>query len=111
MINFQKSSVTPCPPCETLASVFHLGKTGQNYVSAKELVEGETLANLVRRSGKVTLEIAAKVAAGFAAVHRQKLVHRDFKRISSRPSPICNAIRINCTNSCRLRHSVTKLAG
>jgi hypothetical protein len=34
-----------------VASVFHLGRTGDNYFYAMEFVEGETLENLVRRSG------------------------------------------------------------
>jgi serine/threonine protein kinase len=66
-----------------VASVFHLGRTGQNYFYAMEFVEGETLENLIKRSGrlevKLTLEIATQVAAGLAAVHKQNLVHRDIK--------------------------------
>jgi serine/threonine protein kinase len=66
-----------------IASVFHLGRTGQNYFYAMEFVEGETLENLIKRSGKLevspALEIATQVAAGLAAVHKQKLVHRDIK--------------------------------
>src|SRR5208337_319317 len=66
-----------------VASVFHLGKTGGSYFYAMEFVEGETLESLVRRSGrlevKLALEIATQVAAGLAAVHKQKLVHRDIK--------------------------------
>jgi serine/threonine protein kinase len=66
-----------------VASVFHLGRTGQNYFYAMEFVEGETLENLLKRSGrlevKLALEIAAQVAAGLAAVHKQSLVHRDIK--------------------------------
>jgi serine/threonine protein kinase len=66
-----------------VASVLHLGRTGQNYFYAMEFVEGETLENLINRSGrlevKLALEIAAQVAAGLAAVHKQKLVHRDIK--------------------------------
>jgi hypothetical protein len=46
-----------------------------------EFVEGETLEKLIRRSGrlevKLALEITTQVAAGLAAVHKQKLVHRD----------------------------------
>jgi serine/threonine protein kinase len=66
-----------------VASVFHLGRTGQNYFCAMEFVEGETLDNLIVRSGplevKLALEITTQVAAGLAAVHKQKLVHRDIK--------------------------------
>src|SRR6201984_3157604 len=66
-----------------VASVFHLGRTGQNYFYAMEFVEGETLENLIKRSGrlevKLALEIATQAAAGLAAVHKQKLVHRDIK--------------------------------
>ena len=47
------------------------------------LSKGETLENLIKRSGrlevKLALEIATQVAAGLAAVHKQKLVHRDIK--------------------------------
>src|SRR5271165_1777591 len=66
-----------------VASVFHLGKTGENYFYAMEFVQGETLENLIKRSGrlevKLALEIATQVAAGLAAVHEQNLVHRDIK--------------------------------
>src|SRR6201988_2309982 len=66
-----------------VASVFHLGRTGQNYFYAMEFVEGDTLEKLIRCSGrlevKLALEIATQVAAGLAAVHEQPLVHRDIK--------------------------------
>ena len=66
-----------------VASVFHLGRTGENYFYAMEFVEGETLEKLIKRSGrlevKLALEITTQVAAGLAAVHEQKLVHRDIK--------------------------------
>jgi serine/threonine protein kinase/tetratricopeptide (TPR) repeat protein len=66
-----------------VASVLHLGRTGSSYFYAMEFVEGETLENLVKRSGrlevKLALEIATQVAAGLAAVHDQNLVHRDIK--------------------------------
>jgi hypothetical protein len=48
-----------------------------------EFVEGETLENLIKCSGrlevKLALEIATQVAAGLAAVHEQHLIHRDIK--------------------------------
>src|SRR5215467_14386926 len=66
-----------------VASVFHLGRTGSSYFYAMEFVEGETLEQLIRRSGqvkvKVALEIITQVAAGLAAIHEQNLVHRDIK--------------------------------
>src|SRR5271157_4675046 len=66
-----------------VASVFHLGRTGENYFYAMEFVEGETLEKLIKRSGllevNLVLEIATQVAAGLAAVHEQNLVHRDIK--------------------------------
>jgi serine/threonine protein kinase len=66
-----------------VASVFHLGRTGDSYFYAMEFVEGETLEKLIKRSGrlevKLALEIATQVAAGLAAVHEQNLIHRDIK--------------------------------
>jgi serine/threonine protein kinase len=68
---------------QNVASVLHLGRTGQNYFYAMELVEGETLQTLIKRAGrletKLALEIAKQVATGLAAVHEQNLVHRDIK--------------------------------
>ena len=68
---------------QNVAAVFHLGRTSGNYFYVMEFVEGETLESLIKRSGgldvKVALEIAAQVARGLAAVHNQKLVHRDIK--------------------------------
>ncbi|HTD54387.1 MAG TPA: serine/threonine-protein kinase, partial [Silvibacterium sp.] len=66
-----------------VASVFHLGRSGPDYFYAMEFVEGETLESLIKRSGrldtKLALEITTQVASGLAAVHKEKLVHRDIK--------------------------------
>ena len=66
-----------------VASVFHLGKSGDGYFYAMEHVEGETLSNLIKRCGrlepKIALEITSQVTAGLAAIHEQNLVHRDIK--------------------------------
>jgi serine/threonine protein kinase/Flp pilus assembly protein TadD len=66
-----------------VASVFHLGKSGDSYFYAMEFVEGETLETLIRRSGRlendVALEVVAQAAAGLNAIDKQRLVHRDIK--------------------------------
>ena len=66
-----------------VASVFHLGKSGEDYFYAMEFVEGETLEHFIKSSGrleaKLALEIAVQVVAGLAAVHKKDLVHRDIK--------------------------------
>ena len=66
-----------------VASVFHLGRSTEGYFYAMEFVEGETLENLIKRSGrldaKLALEITAQAAAGLAAVYKKGLVHRDIK--------------------------------
>src|SRR5215471_11468275 len=66
-----------------VASVLHLGRTGNSYFYAMEFVEGETVAHLIKRSGRLevksALEITTQVAAGLVAVHEQNLVYRDIK--------------------------------
>ena len=56
-----------------VASVFHLGQSGDGYFYAMEYVEGETLDNLIKRCGrvepKIALEITSQVATGLAAIH------------------------------------------
>jgi serine/threonine protein kinase len=39
-----------------VASVFHLGGTGSGYFYATEFVEGETLENLIKRSGRLEVK-------------------------------------------------------
>ncbi len=108
-----------------VASVFHLGKSAGKYFYAMEFVEGETLEKLMKRSGrleiKLALEIAAQVAAGLAAVHKQKLVHRDIKpsnlmvslgeeALGSLHKPVCcspaalSALKAGSFGLCRLGH-------
>ncbi len=66
-----------------VASVFHLGKSGESYFYAMEFVDGEPLSEHIRRfarlKAKLALEITTQVAAGLVAVHKQNLVHRDIK--------------------------------
>ena len=81
-----------------------------------EFVEGETLDNLIKRSGplevKLALEITMQVGAGLAAVHKRKLVHRDIKpsniMVSFEEEGVVTAKIIDLgisTLPCRLRNS------
>jgi serine/threonine protein kinase/tetratricopeptide (TPR) repeat protein len=68
-----------------VASVFYYGtrKSDGHCFYAMELVEGETLEEHLRRSGRlppaVALEVIAQVAKALLAVDAHRLVHRDLK--------------------------------
>src|SRR5260221_5570447 len=66
-----------------VASVFHLGKSGDSYFYAMEFVDGESLDKVIRRSNRLdpstALKVTAMVAAGLEAFDKQTLVHRDIK--------------------------------
>ena len=66
-----------------VASVFHLGRSGDSYFYAMEFVDGESLDKRIRRSGRmepsIALSVATRVAAGLEAIQKQNLVHRDIK--------------------------------
>ena len=63
--------------------VYDIGEVdGLTYLTM-EYIDGEDLASLLRRIGKIphekALEIARKLCAGLAAAHQQGIVHRDLK--------------------------------
>lgn len=66
-----------------VASVFHLGKSGESYFYAMEFVEGEPLDQALARVGRfepsIALHVLTMVAAGLDAIAKQNLVHRDIK--------------------------------
>jgi serine/threonine protein kinase/Tfp pilus assembly protein PilF len=66
-----------------VASVLHLGESGGNYFYAMEFVDGETLEELIRKSGRLdtnlAIEVVTQVAAGLTGIEKQHLVHRDVK--------------------------------
>jgi serine/threonine protein kinase len=92
-----------------VASVFHLGKDGNGFFYAMEYVEGETLEQLVKQDGCLTinlaLEITSQIAAGLMAIHRQNLVHRDIKpsnimvRLNERDRPTVKIIDLGLAKS------------
>ena len=63
--------------------VWDIGEAeGQHFLSM-EFVDGENLASLIRRIGRLppdkALDIARQVAAGLAAAHEKGVLHRDLK--------------------------------
>ena len=66
-----------------VATVFHLGKTDENYFYAMEFVSGETLEQILSKTGRLStpdaLEIASQVANGLSAIQKNHLIHRDLK--------------------------------
>jgi serine/threonine protein kinase len=72
-----------------VASVFHLGRTGENYFYAMEFVEGETLENRIKHSGrlevKLAMEIATQVITG-AIDARRRITHQSLQKTPSTSS-------------------------
>ena len=66
-----------------IVSVYDWGQTGNTYFMAMEYVDGRTLAEALRRSGRLTAKSAATVAMAIANAlayaHRNNVVHRDIK--------------------------------
>jgi serine/threonine-protein kinase len=66
-----------------IVSVYDWGQIGNTYFMAMEYVEGRTLADLIRRHGKIEARNAAgaamSIAEALAYAHRNNVVHRDIK--------------------------------
>ncbi len=65
-----------------VCAIFDVGSEGGTDYFVMELLEGETLAELLRRgplSFAQTLEVALQIAAALETSHRAGLVHRDLK--------------------------------
>ena len=66
-----------------VARVFDIGEHGTDRILTMELVDGESLAALIQRTGGLPLrravEIARAICAGVGAAHAAGVVHRDLK--------------------------------
>ena len=74
----------PQPGCVTRTlPPYFIWQTAERYLSAMELWMVKLSEKLITRSGrlevKLALQIATQVVAGLAALHKEKLVHRDVK--------------------------------
>jgi serine/threonine-protein kinase len=63
--------------------VYDIDELSGSHFMAMEYVDGEDLASLLRRIGRLpqekALEIARQICAGLAAAHEQGILHRDLK--------------------------------
>jgi len=63
--------------------IFDLVYHGSTIFLTMELLEGETLAQRLRRTGPMSTHeafpLVAQMAAGLAAAHQAGVIHRDFK--------------------------------
>jgi serine/threonine-protein kinase len=63
--------------------VYDIGEVDGHHFLSMEYVDGENLATLLRRIGRLpgtkALEIARQLCAGLAAAHAQGVLHRDIK--------------------------------
>src|ERR1700744_5645173 len=66
-----------------VATVFHLGNSGDGFFYVMEYVDGETVESRIGREGRFRLQLALRitrqVARALVGAERQKLVHRDIK--------------------------------
>ena len=66
-----------------VVSVFDVGKEGNIYYIVMEMMEGDTLSDVIRReaplSEKRVIEITRQIAAGLSAAHKKNIIHRDVK--------------------------------
>lgn len=67
----------------SVCRVFDVGEAGETIFFSMEFVQGEDLAALLRRTGRLTperaLTIAHQLCAGLAAAHAEGVLHRDLK--------------------------------
>ena len=65
-----------------IVAVYEIGRDGDTYWIATELVAGEPLAKVIERgplSAPKAIEIATQIADGLTAAHAAGIVHRDLK--------------------------------
>jgi Protein kinase domain len=86
-----------------VASVFHLGRTGGNYFYAMEFVEGETLENLIERSGCLETKLAPQAIVVLLEV----LLEKDPAQRFQNPAELLKAMPM-IAGAIETRHKITR---
>ncbi len=66
-----------------IVAIYDVGKEGNIYFIVMELLEGDSLGDIIQREGalpeKEAFEIAKQIALGLSTAHKNKVIHRDVK--------------------------------
>ncbi len=66
-----------------IVNIYDVGREGESYFIVMELVEGATLAEMIRNGERlpeaVAIDFAIQICVGLAYAHRQGILHRDVK--------------------------------
>jgi eukaryotic-like serine/threonine-protein kinase len=66
-----------------IVSVYDVGKEGNIYYIVMELLDGETLSDIISKeaplSEKRVISISKQIASALGSAHRKKIIHRDVK--------------------------------
>lgn len=82
--NFRKESQAAAKLSHpNIVSVFDVGKEGNIFYIVMELLDGDSLGDVIEReapiSEKRVIEITRQIASGLSAAHRKNIIHRDIK--------------------------------
>jgi len=92
-----------------VATVFHLGKKGDNYFYAMEFVPGETLEQILRQTGRLDLKTAVEITSQIAAGLSATILLGDSPRRNGTSGPFAGAA---CCNPIELlRYKAAPLQG